>query len=81
MLHPGPDAGLGVDPHQRVGFIGATGRPVFWRRDRPQILALVDRFLDDDAARRRADGTRPLAAEHAFGLHEDDAVRAVVRSA
>ncbi|HZM39640.1 MAG TPA: PD-(D/E)XK nuclease family protein [Acidimicrobiales bacterium] len=53
---------------------GATGRPVFWRRDRPQILALVDRFLDDDAARRRVDGTRPLAAEHAFGLGDDDAV-------
>ena len=53
---------------------GATGRPVFWRRDRPQILALVDRFLDDDAARRRIDGTRPLAAEHAFGLDEHDAV-------
>jgi ATP-dependent helicase/nuclease subunit B len=53
---------------------GATGRPVFWRRDRPQILALVDRFLDDDAARRRVDGTRPLAAEHAFGLGDEDAV-------
>jgi ATP-dependent helicase/nuclease subunit B len=53
---------------------GATGRPVFWRRDRPQILALVDRFLDDDTARRRVDGTRALAAEHAFGLGDDDAV-------
>jgi len=53
---------------------GATGRPVFWRRDRPQILALVERFLDEDAARRRRDGTRPLAAEHSFGQSEDDAV-------
>jgi ATP-dependent helicase/nuclease subunit B len=47
---------------------GVTGRPVFWRRDRAQILAQVDRFLDDDAARRRADGTRPRAAEYGFGL-------------
>jgi RecB family exonuclease len=53
---------------------GATGRPLFWRRDKPQILAQVDRFLDDDAARRRATGTRPLAAEQAFGLGDDDPV-------
>jgi ATP-dependent helicase/nuclease subunit B len=53
---------------------GATGRPVFWRRDRPQILALADRFLHDDDAKRRAGGTRPLFAEHGFGDSEDDAV-------
>jgi len=48
---------------------GLTGRPMFWRRDRAQLLALVDRFLDDDTARRRARGTRPVAAEYRFG-HE-----------
>jgi ATP-dependent helicase/nuclease subunit B len=53
---------------------GATGRPVFWRRDKPQIFAQVERFLDDDEARRRATGTRPLAAEQAFGLGDDDPV-------
>ncbi len=53
---------------------GATGRPVFWRRDRPQILALVEQFLHDDAKRRRDGGTRPLAAEHTFGINDDDAV-------
>ena len=53
---------------------GATGRPVFWRRDKPQILAQVERFLDDDEARRHATGTRPLAAEQAFGLGDDDPV-------
>jgi RecB family exonuclease len=53
---------------------GATGRAVFWRRDKPQIFAQVERFLDDDEVRRRASATRPLAAEQAFGLADDDAV-------
>ena len=44
-----------------------TGRPVFWRRDRAQILALVDRFLREDDHRRRDTRTRPLAAELLFG--------------
>ena len=47
---------------------GLTGRPVFWRRDRAQLLALADRFLDDDANHRRRDRTRPIAAECGFGL-------------
>ena len=49
---------------------GVTGRPVFWRRDRAQLLAQVDRFLDDDRDKRRAAGTRPIAAEYAFGLDD-----------
>ncbi|HEY3000546.1 MAG TPA: PD-(D/E)XK nuclease family protein, partial [Acidimicrobiales bacterium] len=51
------------DYHDR----GLTGRPVFWRRDRSQILAQVDRFLDDDADKRRASRATPIAAEYAFG--------------
>jgi ATP-dependent helicase/nuclease subunit B len=47
---------------------GLTGRPVFWRRDRAQIVALANRFLLDDDAKRRAAGTRPVAAEHGFGF-------------
>ncbi len=47
---------------------GLTGRAVFWRRDRAQLLALADRFLDDDADHRRRDRTRPMAAEYGFGL-------------
>jgi hypothetical protein len=76
---PGPDDDWTVDDHALIRRIteqvcddyearGATGRPVFWRRDRMQILAQVDRFLDDDAAKRRAARTRPIAAEHGFGL-------------
>ncbi|HET6952021.1 MAG TPA: PD-(D/E)XK nuclease family protein, partial [Acidimicrobiales bacterium] len=76
---PGPDDDWTADDHALIRRIaeqvcdehearGVTGRPVFWRRDRAQILAQVDRFLDDDAARRRADRTRPRAAEYRFGL-------------
>jgi ATP-dependent helicase/nuclease subunit B len=46
---------------------GLTGRPVFWRRERSQILALADRFLTEDDGHRAADGTRPVAAELRFG--------------
>jgi RecB family exonuclease len=49
---------------------GLTGRPVFWRRDRAQIVALASRFLLDDDAKRRDNGTRPVAAEHGFGFRE-----------
>jgi ATP-dependent helicase/nuclease subunit B len=52
---------------------GLTGRPVFWRRERAQILALADRFLTDDDAHRRRDGTRPVAAELRFGYGDDAA--------
>ncbi len=47
---------------------GLTGRPVFWRRDRAQIVALANRFLLDDDAKRRDAGTQPVAAEHGFGF-------------
>jgi ATP-dependent helicase/nuclease subunit B len=52
---------------------GLTGRPVFWRRERAQILALADRFLTDDDAHRRRDGTHPVAAELRFGYGDDAA--------
>ena len=84
-LRPGPDDPWTNDDRALIDRLaeevcasyearGATGRPVFWRRDRPQILAQVQRFLDDDARRRRADRTRPIAAEHSFGLAADDPV-------
>jgi ATP-dependent helicase/nuclease subunit B len=50
---------------------GLTGRPVFWRRERAQILALADRFLTDDDTHRLRDGTRPAAAELRFGYGDD----------
>jgi hypothetical protein len=76
---PGPDQPWSADDHALIRRIaqqlcddyearGLTGRPVFWRRDRGQIVALADRFLFDDDAKRRAARSRPLAAEHAFGF-------------
>jgi ATP-dependent helicase/nuclease subunit B len=76
---PAPDQPWSADDHALIRRIaqqlcdeyearGLTGRPVFWRRDRAQIVALADRFLFDDDARRRAARSRPLAAEHAFGF-------------
>ncbi|HEV3370689.1 MAG TPA: PD-(D/E)XK nuclease family protein, partial [Acidimicrobiales bacterium] len=47
---------------------GLTGRPIFWRQDKKRILADLLRFLEEDSDVRRKDGTRPLAAELAFGL-------------
>ncbi|HZM30667.1 MAG TPA: PD-(D/E)XK nuclease family protein [Acidimicrobiales bacterium] len=84
-LRPGPADPWGPDDRELIRRLadeacqayearGATGRPVFWRRDKPQIFTQVERFLDDDEARRRAGGTRPLAAEQAFGLADDDPV-------
>jgi RecB family exonuclease len=76
---PAPDQPWSADDHALIRRIaqqlcddyearGLTGRPVFWRRDRAQIVALADRFLFDDDARRRTARSRPLAAEHAFGF-------------
>jgi ATP-dependent helicase/nuclease subunit B len=50
---------------------GLTGRPIFWRRERAQILALADRFLTEDDTHRRRDGARPVAAELPFGYGDD----------
>jgi ATP-dependent helicase/nuclease subunit B len=50
---------------------GLTGRPVFWRHERAQILALADRFLTEDDGHRAGDGTRPVAAELRFGYSDD----------
>jgi len=50
---------------------GLTGRPVFWRRERAQILALADRFLTEDDTHRAGDGARPVAAELRFGYGDD----------
>ena len=47
---------------------GLTGRAIFWHRDRARIIADLQRFLHADTARRSDQGTRPVAAELAFGL-------------
>ncbi len=47
---------------------GLTGRPIFWQRDRRRIIADLERFLRADSDHRAAHGTRPVAAELAFGM-------------
>ncbi|HWH33793.1 MAG TPA: PD-(D/E)XK nuclease family protein [Acidimicrobiales bacterium] len=44
---------------------GRTGRALFWRRDRAQMLNDLERFLERDGA-RLAEGYRPLRTEHPF---------------
>src|SRR5665213_1461303 len=51
---------------------GQTGRAVFWKRDKKRILADLERFLRADSDHRVAHGTRPVAAELAFGLGHSD---------
>jgi ATP-dependent helicase/nuclease subunit B len=51
---------------------GLTGRPIFWRRDRRRIVADLLRFLAADSEHRREHGTRPVAAELAFGVRGSD---------
>jgi ATP-dependent helicase/nuclease subunit B len=78
---PAPDAPWSSDDHALMARIAAdvcdafeaqghTGRPVFWRRDRAQILELMDRFLRKDDIVRRSDSRRPIAAELRFGHHD-----------
>jgi ATP-dependent helicase/nuclease subunit B len=75
---PGPDDAWTPDDHALIRRIatevcdgyesqGITGRPVFWRRDRAQVIALAERFLLEDEVMRRSARTRPRRAEHAFG--------------
>lgn len=47
---------------------GLTGRPIFWRRDQHRIRDELHRVLFHDDTHRRRTGTRPVAAELAFGF-------------
>jgi RecB family exonuclease len=78
---PGPDDRWTEADHAAMASIaaevcddyearGLTGRPVFWRRDRAQIVTLADRFLREDELHRRRTRTRPVAAELTFGRGE-----------
>lgn len=53
---------------------GATGRPIYWRRDRRRILADLDQALRADSRHRAANGTSPVAVELAFGFDGADPV-------
>jgi RecB family exonuclease len=79
---PGPDQPWSPDDRARMRQLaeqvcddyearGLTGRPVFWRRERAQILALADRFLGEDDKHRRRARSRPVAAELRFGYGDD----------
>ena len=46
---------------------GLTGRPLLWRRTQREVLADLERFLEEDDARRAALGVRPLSVEMGFG--------------
>jgi hypothetical protein len=49
---------------------GLTGRSIFWRRDKRQILADLREFLIVDTEQRSVLRTRPVAVEASFGLPE-----------
>ena len=49
---------------------GLTGRDIFWRQDRREILRDLDRVLDDDSLQRNSEDTRVEAAELAFGTSD-----------
>jgi ATP-dependent helicase/nuclease subunit B len=49
---------------------GLTGRPVFWRRDKPRIIADLLHVLELDSRYRNGHGTRPVAAELSFGFDD-----------
>jgi hypothetical protein len=67
----------GTDPDLLVGLAGEicdryeargiVGRPLFWQRDKRRLMAGLGRLLEDDSEHRRQSGTRPVAAELAFG--------------
>src|ERR687891_616547 len=85
---PEPDQSWSPGDHDRMRELaerhcdayearGLTGRPVFWRHERSQILALADRFLTEDDAYRRAIRSRPVAAELRFGYDDGAGTGAV----
>jgi ATP-dependent helicase/nuclease subunit B len=51
---------------------GRTGRPIFWRRDKSNVAADLTRFLHEDDLNRARHGSRPIAAELAFGFSDSD---------
>jgi hypothetical protein len=57
----------GCDQYQRRGL---TGREIFWRRDRTEILRDLGRLLEEDDKHRRRTATRLEAAELAFGTRD-----------
>ncbi|MCY4623734.1 MAG: PD-(D/E)XK nuclease family protein [Chloroflexi bacterium] len=59
-----------ADAEQR----GVTGRRALWEVVQEDILQDLDRFLEDDARYRAAEGMLPLHAEYGFGFGSGDPV-------
>ena len=47
---------------------GLTGTPVYWRHDRNQIMADLDRFIREDNQLRKNRRVTPIASEMGFGI-------------
>jgi ATP-dependent helicase/DNAse subunit B len=53
---------------------GRTGRPVKWRLDKAEVLAMLDEFLTEDDEYRAGTRSRPVRVELPFGLAGADPV-------
>ncbi|MBL8775878.1 MAG: PD-(D/E)XK nuclease family protein [Acidimicrobiales bacterium] len=54
---------------------GRTGRELLWRLEQRFLLSDLDAFLADDAARRAAFGSTPMAVEQPFGIDGEEPLR------
>jgi RecB family exonuclease len=61
-------ARIGGDVCDEYERAGRTGRPFFWRRERPRLLAQLQEFATADDEQRSARRARPVATELPFGL-------------
>lgn len=68
-------ATIAVDHCRRYAEDGLTGQAIFWQRDQRKILADLDTVLTADDHRRAMTGSRPVAAELAFGSEGTEPVR------
>ncbi len=58
---------LGEEACDHYESLGRTGRRVMWHRDRAEILQELDQTLTFEEEVRQVEGSRPVAAEMAFG--------------
>ncbi|WCO67610.1 PD-(D/E)XK nuclease family protein [Iamia majanohamensis] len=58
---------LGEEACDHYEALGRTGRRVMWNRDRAEILRELDQTLTFEEEVRQVEGSRPVAAELAFG--------------
>ena len=63
---------IGLVKCQEAEGEGLTGSPVYWRRQRDQIMADLDRFLSEDNRERQEHGAAPIASELSFGMPDSE---------